>query len=389
MALLRLDGRNPEKRGDERAGEDESTSHNNGSGRRPIRQPGCKIRAPCEVARDRRTPGGTPPRCYPARVTEGPAGARILDGTALAAKVRESVRKEAEQLSTGGRRPHLRVILLGSDPASETYVAAKTRAARETGCTAETVRLASGTAPAALLAEVRRGNADERVDGLLVQLPLEPGHDVRRIFDAIDPWKDVDGVHPENVGRLHQGRPRFTPCTPASILALLDSAGVPISGRRAVVLGRSDIVGKPVAALLTSRDATVTLCHSKTPDVARVCSEAEILIAAIGRPGFVARRHVRPGAAVVDVGVNRLAPGVAPPAPLMAAARVRRAFDEGRAVLVGDVDFEAVAPIAGWISPVPGGVGPLTVAMLLANTVLAARLGRERHRSEEMDPLTL
>ncbi|MEP6768050.1 MAG: bifunctional 5,10-methylenetetrahydrofolate dehydrogenase/5,10-methenyltetrahydrofolate cyclohydrolase [Acidobacteriota bacterium] len=322
-------------------------------------------------------------------MTGAVAGARILDGTALAAKVRESVRQEAEELSNRGRPPHLRVLLLGSDPASEAYVASKTKAARESGCTAETVRLPSGSSPGALLAEVRRGNTDERVDGLLVQLPLEPGHDVRRIFDTIDPWKDVDGVNPENVGRLQQGRPRFTPCTPAAILALLDSAGVPISGRRAVVLGRSDIVGKPVAALLTSRDATVTLCHSKTPDIERVCSEAEILIAAIGRPGFVTREHVRPGAAVVDVGVNRLSPGSAAPPHLMANARVRRAFEERRAVLVGDVDFEAVAPIAGWISPVPGGVGPLTVAMLLANTVLAARLARERHRADEMDPLTL
>lgn len=322
-------------------------------------------------------------------MTETSAGARILDGGGLARIVREQARASAGELSAGGRPPHLRVILLGTDPGSETYVAAKTSAAREAGCTAETVRLPSGTAPGALLAEVKRGNTDERVDGLLVQLPLEPGHDVRRVFDAIDPWKDVDGVHPENVGLLHQGRPRFTPCTPAGILALLDSAEVPIAGRRAVVVGRSDIVGKPVAALLTARDATVTLCHSKTADLDRICAEADILIAAIGRPGFVTREYVRPGAAVVDVGVNRLSESSPAPPHLVATERVRRAFAQGRSVLVGDVDFEAVAPIAGWISPVPGGVGPLTVAMLLKNTVLAARMRRERRGADEMDPLTL
>ena len=323
-------------------------------------------------------------------MTDLPAsGARILGGTELAASIRDISRREAEVLTAGGRAPHLRVIVLGTDAGSETYVAAKTKGAREAGCTADTVRLASGTRPAALLAEVERGNRDERVDGLLVQLPLEPGHDVRRVFDAIDPRKDVDGVHPENVGLLHQGRPRFTPCTPAGILALLDSAEVPIAGRRAVVLGRSDIVGKPVAALLTARDATVTLCHSKTADLPLICAQADILIAAIGRPGFVTREFVRPGAAVVDVGVNRLSSGTPGPPHLASTERVRRAFEEGRTVLVGDVDFEAVSPIAGWISPVPGGVGPLTVAMLLKNTVLAARLRRERRGADEMDPLTL
>ncbi len=323
-------------------------------------------------------------------MNDGPgAGARLLDGAALAKTIRESARRDAGLVSEGGRAPHLRVILLGSDPASETYVAAKTKAAREAGCTAETVLLPSGTPPAALLAEVARANRDPGVDGLLVQLPLEAGHDPRRVFDAIDPRKDVDGIHPENVGLLHQGRPRFTPCTPAGILAMLDSGSVPIAGRRAVVLGRSDIVGKPVAALLTSRDATVTLCHSKTPDLAAICAEADILIAAIGRPGFVTRAHVKPGAAVIDVGMNRLTPQSPAPEGLLASSRVRRLLAEKGRVLVGDVDFDDVAPVAGWISPVPGGVGPLTVAMLLVNTIRAARLGRDRRDREEMDPLTL
>jgi methylenetetrahydrofolate dehydrogenase (NADP+)/methenyltetrahydrofolate cyclohydrolase len=314
---------------------------------------------------------------------------QILDGAALAKTIREGARLEAERVSSGGRPPHLRVLLLGSDPASETYVASKTKAAVEAGCTAETVRLASGTSPAVLLAEIGRANRDDGVDGLLVQLPLEPGHDPRRVFDALDPWKDVDGIHPDNVGRLHQGRPRFVPCTPAGILALLDAAGVPIAGRRAVVLGRSDIVGKPVAALLTSRDATVTLCHSKTKDLAAICAEADILVAAIGRPGFVTAGYVRPGAAVVDVGMNRLIPGSPAPESLLSSVRVRRALEEKGRVLVGDVDFDAVAPVAGWLSPVPGGVGPLTVAMLLRNTIQAARLRQERRSREEMDSLTL
>ncbi|MEO8429918.1 MAG: bifunctional 5,10-methylenetetrahydrofolate dehydrogenase/5,10-methenyltetrahydrofolate cyclohydrolase [Acidobacteriota bacterium] len=315
--------------------------------------------------------------------------ARLLDGTDLARRLRESARAEAEALAVHGRSPHLRVILLGEDPASQTYVAAKTKAAREAGCTAETVRLASGSAPAVLLAEIARANRDPSVDGVLVQLPLEAGHDPRRVYDALDAWKDVDGLHPENVGRLHQGRPRFVPCTPAGILALLDDAEVAIAGRRAVVLGRSDIVGRPVAALLTARDATVTLCHSRTTGLAEICAAADILVVAIGRPGYVTREFVRPGAAVVDVGMNRIESLDAAPASLRASERLRARISEKGRALVGDVDFEGVSETAGWITPVPGGVGPLTVAMLLCNTIQAARLQRERHRGEELDPLTL
>ena len=205
-----------------------------------------------------------------------------------------------------GPPPYLRVLLVGQDPASEIYVSSKTKAAGEAGIRAETVRLPIDIAPDALLAEVARASADRDVDGILVQLPLPPGHDATRVLDAIDPLKDVDGFHPENVGLLHQGRPRFVPCTPAGILALLDAHEVPLAGRRAVVLGRSDIVGKPVAALLTARDATVTICHSKTRDLVAVCREADVLVAAIGKPGFVTREFVRDGAAVVDVGINRL-----------------------------------------------------------------------------------
>jgi methylenetetrahydrofolate dehydrogenase (NADP+)/methenyltetrahydrofolate cyclohydrolase len=300
-----------------------------------------------------------------------------MEGAGLARAVREEVRRETERLTAAHRpTPRLEVILLGSDPASETYVASKTRAAREAGCRAETVRLPSGSSPGSVLDEVARANEDPDVDGILVQLPLEAGHDPRRVFDALDPIKDVDGVHPENVGLLHQGRPRFVPCTPAGILALLRAAGVVLRGRRAAVLGRSDIVGRPVAALLTASDATVTLCHSRTPDLPAVCREADVLVCAIGRPGLVTREFVKPGAAVVDVGINRFERWSDLPESLRGRDRLRAALEEKGRVIVGDVDYDDVAPVAGWITPVPGGVGPLTVAMLLKNTLQAASLRR-------------
>jgi len=238
---------------------------------------------------------------------------------------------------------------------------------------AETRRLSAETTLDALLEEVGRANDDPDVDGILIQLPLPKSHDTARVLDAVDPRKDVDGFHPENVGRLHQGRPRFVPCTPGGILALLEAHSIPVAGRRAVVLGRSDIVGKPMAALLTARDATVTVCHSKTRDLPEVCREADLLVAAIGKPGFVTRRFVKPGAAVIDVGINRITPEDVPEG-LRRSERVRAAFASKGRALVGDVDFDDVVSVAGWLTPVPGGVGPLTVAMLLENTVEAARL---------------
>jgi methylenetetrahydrofolate dehydrogenase (NADP+)/methenyltetrahydrofolate cyclohydrolase len=307
---------------------------------------------------------------------QGGAKARILDGRALARSLREEARAEAAALFRGNRPPALRVILLGHDPASETYVATKAKAAREAGLEAGTLRLPSGASPEALLSAVEQSNGDDHVDGLLVQLPLEPGHDPRRVFDQIDPRKDVDGLHPENVGLLHQGRPRFVPCTPAGIVALLEANEIPIAGRRAVVLGRSEIVGKPVAALLTARDATVTLCHSKTPDLAAVCRQAEILVSAIGRPGFVTPDFVAHGATVIDVGINRVTTLDEVPSHLRTSRALLDALEQKGNALVGDVDFDRVSQVAGAITPVPGGVGPLTVAMLLANTVLAARLRR-------------
>lgn len=303
--------------------------------------------------------------------------ANLLDGVALARTIRAQVASEARAIAEAtARAPRLVVFLVGHDEASGAYVGAKTRAAAETGLRAETVRLSRDAPPGELLERIAAANRDADVDGILVQLPLPRTHDARRVLDAVDPGKDVDGFHPENVGLLHQGRPRFVPCTPAGILALLDANDIPLAGRRAVVLGRSDIVGKPVAALLTARDSTVTLAHSRTRELPSLCREAELLVVAIGRPGFVTADFVRPEAVVVDVGVNRVTSLDDAPAPLRSSLRIRRALDSRGRALVGDVDFDAVAPIASRITPVPGGVGPLTVAMLLKNTVQAARLRR-------------
>jgi methylenetetrahydrofolate dehydrogenase (NADP+) / methenyltetrahydrofolate cyclohydrolase len=306
------------------------------------------------------------------------SGAGILDGTSLARTLRAGIREEASEIaSRRGFPPSLRVLLVGDHPASRSYVLAKTKAASEAGIRAETRHLPSDISAEALLAEVRSANADPEVDGLLIQLPLPPGHGPFGVLDAVHPLKDVDGFHPENVGLLHQGRPRFIPCTPAGVLALLDAYQIPLSGRRAVVLGRSEIVGKPLAALLTARDATVTLCHSRTPDLPAVCRAAEILVVAIGRPGLVTREFVSEGAAVIDVGINRIASLEEAPENLRRSAGLREKLAKKGSAVVGDVDFDDVSPVAGWITPVPGGVGPLTVAMLLKNTVHAARMRQE------------
>jgi methylenetetrahydrofolate dehydrogenase (NADP+)/methenyltetrahydrofolate cyclohydrolase len=305
------------------------------------------------------------------------ASAVILDGSAVARSIRERVRVAAEGLARRGVFPFLRVLLVGEDPASLSYVGSKTKAAAEAGIRAETLRLPSDASPDALLSEVARANGDPKVHGILVQLPLPSAHTASRVLDALNPLKDVDGFHPENVGLLHQGRPRFVPCTPAGILELLGAYEIPLAGRRAVVLGRSAIVGKPVAALLIARDATVTVCHSKTRDLASVCRGADLIVAAIGRPGLVTRAFVREGAAVIDVGINRLGSLETAPENLARNERIRREIQQKGRALVGDVDYDDVAAVAGWLTPVPGGVGPLTVAMLLENTIKAARLQTE------------
>jgi methylenetetrahydrofolate dehydrogenase (NADP+)/methenyltetrahydrofolate cyclohydrolase len=302
--------------------------------------------------------------------------ARRLDGLALAQVIRGEVAPQvAEFTALHGRPPGLAIVLVGNDPGSEVYVRNKLKSGREVGFRADLERLPAQATLADLLGLVERLNASEVHDGILVQAPLPKslGREAAScVFDAIAPEKDVDGFTPGNVGRLVQGRATLVPCTPAGVIELLTREGVPIAGRRACVIGRSEIVGKPMALLLLQRDATVTICHSKTPDLAAICREAEILVAAVGRPGLVTRSFVRPGATVVDVGMNAVTdPKVA--AMLFAEGHPRLAvFRERGSVLVGDVHPD-VAEIAGALTPVPGGVGPLTIAMLMQNTLQAAR----------------
>ncbi|MBR2584546.1 MAG: bifunctional methylenetetrahydrofolate dehydrogenase/methenyltetrahydrofolate cyclohydrolase FolD [Thermoguttaceae bacterium] len=285
--------------------------------------------------------------------------AKILDGKALAAVLREEIRQETERFTAGtGIQPGLAVVLVGDDPASGVYVRNKETATIKAGMKSVMKRLPAETTTEELLALVGELNADTSIHGILVQLPLPRHIDERRILDAIDPRKDVDAFHPENVGLIAQGRPRFLPCTPYGIQQLLIRSGIETAGKNVVVLGRSNIVGKPMALLLMQKgpggDATVTVCHSRTANLAEVTRSADILIVAIGVPRFLKADGVKPGAVVIDVGMNRIE-------------------EDGKARFVGDVDFDAVEKIASAITPVPGGVGPLTVTMLLNNALTAAR----------------
>ena len=298
--------------------------------------------------------------------------AALLDGTAIARGMREEAAAEAAALRDQGVVPGLGVIVAGDDPASAVYVRNKTRACSEAGLHHETLTLPADAATADVLRAVEDLNRRRDIHGILVQLPLPSGVAASEVLDQVSPMKDVDGFHPENVGLLVQKRPRFVPCTPAGIMEMLKRSGIPVAGRRAVVLGRSDIVGKPMAMLLLHADATVTVCHSRTADLARVTREADILIAAIGRPGFVRAEHVGRGAVVVDVGINRLESRAAA-AEMLDADRMRT-FDAKGYAVVGDVHQPSVGPVASALTPVPGGVGPLTIAMLVRNTIRAARL---------------
>jgi methylenetetrahydrofolate dehydrogenase (NADP+)/methenyltetrahydrofolate cyclohydrolase len=296
--------------------------------------------------------------------------ARLLDGVATARAIREELREEIAGLSARGVRPGLGVLLVGDDAASAVYVRSKARACEELGIHSETRRLSSAVATSDVVTLVEEYNRRPDIHGILVQLPLPGQVETLRVLDALDPEKDVDGFHPENVGRLVQKRPRFVPCTPAGIMELLQRHGIGVAGRRAVVVGRSDIVGKPMALLLMHADATVTVCHSKTRELAAVCREADILVAAIGQPGLVRGGHVKPGAVVIDVGMNRVEDGMLA-RELLPASRLS-VFDSKGYALVGDVHEPSVAPVASALTPVPGGVGPLTIALLLKNTVRAA-----------------
>ena len=273
--------------------------------------------------------------------------ARLLDGKAIGAGLRAKLGTRVAGL---GFRPGLRVVRVGDDPASVVYVRSKDRAAKEAGFDSETILLPDDVPESGLLKVVRRLNADPAVDGILVQLPLPKHIDPQRVLEAVDPAKDVDGFHPVNAGRLAAGLPGLVPCTPKGVMHLLSEAGVALPGARAVVLGRSAIVGRPMAALLLAADATVTMLHSRSRDIAEECRRAEVLVAAVGREGMVRGDWIAPGAVVVDVGINRRADGK----------------------LAGDVEFEAARERAGWITPVPGGVGPMTIACLLENTLEAA-----------------
>ncbi len=273
--------------------------------------------------------------------------ATIIQGTAIAAALRAEIAYRVQAL---GYQPSLAVVLVGEDPASAVYVRNKDRAAQGAGLRAETIRLPADTSEAALLTVIHRLNADPAIDGILVQLPLPPHLAARSVIEAIDPAKDVDGFHPINVGRLQDGQAVLAPCTPRGVMKLLVSAEIELRGARALVLGRSGIVGRPVAAMLLAADATVTIAHSRTVNLPDECRRADIVVAAVGRPELVRGDWIKPGAAVIDVGINRLSNGQ----------------------LAGDVAYEECRAVAGSITPVPGGVGPMTIACLLENTVTAA-----------------
>lgn len=292
--------------------------------------------------------------------------AKIIDGKATAARMNLELATRVQQFSaTSGFAPHLAAILVGDDPASAVYVRNKQRACTQAGLQSTLHTLGSQTSQHELLELISRLNADSSVHGILVQLPLPAQIDEKTVLDAVIAAKDVDCFHPENVGLMVQGRPRFLPCTPAGCQILIEQSGVQISGAHAVVIGRSEIVGKPMALLLVQKgsnaDATVTIAHSRTKNLTEITRQADILIAAVGRAGTVTADMVKPGACVIDVGTNRV---------------------DGK--LVGDVDFASVQQVAGWITPVPGGVGPMTIAMLLENTLTAARLQFEARRAGKL-----
>ena len=278
--------------------------------------------------------------------------AKLIDGKAVSASVRAQVAQEVQELKAKGLHPGLAVVIVGDDPASRTYVNNKKKACAETGIYSEEYALPAATTQEELLSLVRSLNQKPEIHGILVQSPLPEGLDEEAVIEEINPQKDVDAFHPQNVGRIMIGNFHFLPCTPAGVIELIRSQGIEIAGKRCVVIGRSNIVGKPMALLLLHNHGTVTICHSKTRDLAEICREADILVAAVGRPKFVTENMVKPGAVVIDVGMDR--------------------DENGK--LCGDVDFVHVEPKAGYITPVPGGVGPMTIAMLLRNTVTAAKL---------------
>jgi methylenetetrahydrofolate dehydrogenase (NADP+) / methenyltetrahydrofolate cyclohydrolase len=301
--------------------------------------------------------------------------ARILDGTKIAQDIRREVAADVTSMAAAGVRPGLAVILAGHNPASEIYVRGKIKACEEVGIYSEQLTPPETATTTELLALVSELNCRDEIDGILVQLPLPPQVDSKRVLMAVDPAKDVDGFHPVNVGFLSTQRPGLVPCTPAGVIEILKRSSIPIAGQEAVVVGRSDIVGRPAAMLLLNGDATVTVCHSKTRDLPGVCRRADILVAAIGRAGMITRDFVKPGAAVIDVGMNKVTDPAEFQRLFAGKAKREETFRTKGSTLVGDVHPE-VAEVAGALTPVPGGVGPLTIAFLMYNTVKAARMRR-------------
>ena len=297
----------------------------------------------------------------------------ILEGRALARAIRTEVAERVERfVAAGGRPPCLAAVLVGDDPASHVYVRSKGRALERAGCASRTFELPADAPETEVRSLLERLNGDPEIDGILVQLPL-PGHlDTEGVLEAVSPEKDVDGFHAFNVGRLWRDRPLFVPATPAAVVELLRRRGIELAGCKAVIVGRSNVVGKPLAALLLRQQCTVTLCHSRTRDLAAECRRADLLVAAVGRPALIGPEHVREGAVVIDVGINRIADAAELAALLPDDEERRRQLERKGSVLVGDVDFAAVAPRCAAITPVPKGIGPLTVAMLLVNTLAAA-----------------
>src|SRR5579862_8766415 len=301
--------------------------------------------------------------------------ATILDGVKIASEIRAEVAAEAKALASAGMRPGLAVVLVGHNPASEIYVRGKVKSSEEVGLYSEKHTPPESATTEELLALVEDLNRRDEVDGILVQLPLPPHVDSKRVLLAVDPAKDVDGFHPMNVGFLSTQRPGLVPCTPGGVMEMLRRSNIPVAGREAVIVGRSDIVGKPMAMLLLNANATVTVCHSKTHDLPGVCRRGDILVAAIGRAGMVTRDFVKPGATVIDVGMNKVTDRAEFDRLFAGNAKREETFRTKGSTLVGDVHPE-VFEVAGAMTPVPGGVGPLTIAMLMANTVRAAKLRR-------------
>ncbi len=300
---------------------------------------------------------------------------RVLDGAAIAAEIKREVATEVAALAKQGIRPGLAAVLVGHVAASEIYVRSKVKTCAELGLSSEMLTPPETVTTEEMLTLVAELNRREDIDGILLQLPLPAQVDTKRLLDAVLPEKDVDGFHPVNAGRLQAGRPALAPCTPAGVIEILKRSAIPIAGQHAVVVGRSDIVGKPAAMLLLNENATVTLCHSKTRDLAAITRQADILVAAIGRPGFLTAEMVKPGATVIDVGINRITDREELERFFPGDARRAETFAKRGSTIVGDVDPAAFL-VAGAYTPVPGGVGPLTIAMLMANTVKAARLRR-------------